>query len=632
MDVHRKPDRPHIRAPLLRRLAQDRAGNTMALVAAGLVPLLAMVGGGVDMGRGYLSQSRLQNACDAGVLAARKRLGSAVGATGEVPADVATIGKRFFDLNFRDGAYGTEERDFEMTLEDDLSISGVAKVTVPTSIMRIFGFAEVPIEVTCQAKLNFSNTDVMMVLDTTGSMGATNAGDSVSKIVALRSVVTSFFTQLEAAKVSGTRIRYGFVPYAANVNVGYSLNSDWMVDKWSYQGRQSVTTTGTATAATTWTPVSGSAATIPEYRAATCPADTVVSTPLSTATLANGDLTGQTRITGRDYTCTTISAGVISVTGTEYTDYVYNWLTSSARRTWEYKPVELDVRPFKGAGGSSKMRGGTIRVRMGGTPRASIDMNEGFSGCIEERATYEIDDYDDVDFDRALDLDIDRVPTPGDTATQWRPLLHNISFERNLTWAGAGAFSTGVSRYEYDFFNAGWAGYSNCPAQARKLAPLSLTDLTSYLASLNPGGNTYHDIGMIWGGRLLSPTGIFASENGDVGGQATSRHLIFLTDGETAPLDVAYGAYGIEPLNQRRWAPGSARSLTETVENRFVVACREVRKRNITVWVVSFGMELNPVLIECAGAGHAFEARDAAQLNSVFSNIARAMGDLRISK
>ena len=66
----------------LRRLLRDSAGNALPLMAAALVPLLAMVGGGIDMGRSYLAQSRLQQACDAGVLAARKALGSAVVADG----------------------------------------------------------------------------------------------------------------------------------------------------------------------------------------------------------------------------------------------------------------------------------------------------------------------------------------------------------------------------------------------------------------------------------------------------------------------------------------------------------------------------------------------------------------------
>ena len=53
----------------LSRLARDRSGNTLAMVAAAIAPILAMVGSGIDMGRSYLSETRLQQACDAGVLA-----------------------------------------------------------------------------------------------------------------------------------------------------------------------------------------------------------------------------------------------------------------------------------------------------------------------------------------------------------------------------------------------------------------------------------------------------------------------------------------------------------------------------------------------------------------------------------
>ena len=82
---------------------------------------------------------------------------------------------------------------------------------------------------------------------------------------------------------------------------------------------------------------------------------------------------------------------------------------------------------------------------------------------------------------------------------------------------------------------------SSCPAPASPLAQMTAAQVDEYLSSLTPEGSTYHDIGMIWGARMLSPTGIFADENADHAGKPTNRNLIFLTDGETAPLDLAYG-------------------------------------------------------------------------------------------
>jgi hypothetical protein len=171
---------------LLGRLARDTAGNTLAMIAAAMIPLLAMVGGGVDVSRGYLAQSRLQQACDAGVLAARKRMGSNA-VSGILSAEARAAGDAFFDINFRDGIYGTEGRDFAMTVEPDFSISGLAKVIVPTTIMNIFGYTEMPLTAECEATLSMGNTDVMMVLDTTGSMGSTNPGDSKNRINTLAS-------------------------------------------------------------------------------------------------------------------------------------------------------------------------------------------------------------------------------------------------------------------------------------------------------------------------------------------------------------------------------------------------------------------------------------------------------------
>ena len=501
------------------RLARDVAGNTLAIVAASIAPILAMVGGGIDMGRSYLAESRLQQACDAGVLAARKKLGSAAVVTGQVPTDVSEVGERFFNITYRVGAYGTENRQFTMALESDYSISGTATADVPTTIMGIFGFTNVAVAAECQARLNFSNTDVMMVLDTTGSMAQTNPGDTVSRITALKSTVTAFFSQIEASRTPGTRVRYGFVPYSTNVNVGALLKDDWVVKDWSYQSR--------------------------------------IVNPLG--------------LTGGLFT---------------------------------YRPVARNVADWRTAS----------------------------NGCIEERKTYEITDYDNVDLGRAMDLDIDRVPTLGNTDSQWRPMYPLLVYNRAIRWNGWGGFSSAAVTTSTQYLNPGLAGYAACPPRATKLQSFSLASLTSYLSSLRPRGSTYHDIGMIWGGRLLSPTGIFADENADQPGKPTSRNLIFLTDGETAPLDISYASYGVEPLDRKRWSPGSARSLTQTVEARFTFACKEVRKKNITIWLIAFGTGLNPVLSDCAGPGRTFEASDSAKLSQAFDDIAKSIGDLRVSR
>lgn len=63
-------------ANLLKVVSTDKSGNALAIFAIAIVPMLALVGSSIDMGRAYLVESRLQQACDAGVLGARKELGT----------------------------------------------------------------------------------------------------------------------------------------------------------------------------------------------------------------------------------------------------------------------------------------------------------------------------------------------------------------------------------------------------------------------------------------------------------------------------------------------------------------------------------------------------------------------------
>jgi Flp pilus assembly protein TadG len=603
------------------------------MIAAAIAPIMAMVGGGVDMGRSYLAQARLQQACDAGVLAARKRLGSETAVTGAIPELTGEIGQRFFNINYRDGAYGSTDRRFTMTLEDNFAISGAASVNVPTTIMRIFGYQQVPISVSCEAQINFSNTDIMMVLDVTGSMAQTNAGDSLSKIESLKGTVKSFYLQLEAAALAGSRIRYGFVPYSTNVNVGGLLKDDWVVSDWKYQSRK-LTTTATSiiqfTHTTNATYVSGSISTADDsrygatfaetrgYYCPTKPADTVSTTQTSntqtevlvlplpgirkTVTYVRKRNGNTYSVILQDTTCI-----VRKTTHTDYTD-TYQKITEPAIGTgadWLYKQLDYDVSNWRTDG----------------------------NGCMEERDTYEIADYDNVDLSKALDLDIDRIPTAGDARTQWRPMYPGLVYARALEWSGAGSFTTAPVTTPKEFVSPYGLGSAACPPASRMLSEMEPGEVDDYLTTLKPAGSTYHDIGMIWGGRLVSPTGLFAEENADTSSTSpTNRNLIFLTDGETAPYDLSYSSYGIEPIDGRRWKKGSKYSLTQTVEQRFAFACNEVKRRNVTVWVIGFGTSLNPIMQDCAGPGHFFEAADTAELNATFATIAKRMSQLRIDR
>lgn len=617
-------------ASLLKVVSTDKSGNALAIFAIAIVPMLALVGSSIDMGRAYLVESRLQQACDAGVLGARKELGTI---TNFDPAtdggQIATKGNRFFNANFADGIYDSIDRAFDMAIEDDNSISGTASVILPTSVMQFFGRDEISISVTCRAELTIPNTDIMMALDVTGSMAETNPGDSASKISVLKSVVKSFYTTMENSKQPSSRIRYGFVPYSTNVRVGPLLKDEWVVSSWNYPSRTLIgtnNTSGTHGYYSAVSPVSGSNSTSQSTFAATLsggsytcakPADTVTTstTLLSTTSEAVTEPSG-TRTTytynrtrnGNAYSVS-LSGATCTLSTTTFTNYVdtFKYITEPSLgigSSWLYKDVTLGTSNWRTAS----------------------------NGCIEERSTYEITDYDNVDLSRAIDLDIDRVPSSSDADTQWRPMYPNIIYERSRLWNGTGSFTTASVSTNNEFLAPGVAGFAACPTVAKKLQVWTQANYDAYVDSLVAAGSTYHDIGMLWAARLLSPTGIFASENADVSAkQKTSRHMIFLTDGQTSSLDISYSSYGVEPLSQRRWSPSSARTLTQTIESRFSWICEATKKKNITVWFVAFGTDLNPIMTNCAGPGHYFSAGNAAELQEAFEKIAKSIGDLRLA-
>ncbi|MXO72783.1 Tad domain-containing protein [Alteraurantiacibacter buctensis] len=611
----------------------ETAGNVILIVAAALFPLLALVGSGIDMGRGYLAETRLQQACDAGVLAARKRLGTAVAISSTIPSAAADSGQRFFNVNFRDQSYGSVNRKFSMRLNEDNSVSGSASADVETTIMGVFGFKVIPISVSCQAQVNTGNMDIMLVLDTTGSMATTNYGDTKSRIQALRETVKSFYAQMEANRTPGSRIRYGFLPYSTNVNVGGLLQQDWLVDEWRYNYRRPQKTgklKEEPVYETQYTYLSGNTSTAASYITSACPASTSRKTVESQTAGADGWTNQQILETGTSYGCEEIAANSFRVTPTNHADHRYRWsfrqIGTEIKEVpeWRYDTLEMDLGFLPSSN--------SVDVLMGGTPIAPLPVVATYRGCIEERSTYEITNYNNVDLRRALDLDIDRIPDRRNPDTQWRPMLHELSYTREIRTNGRGGLNPGKVDSSEEFINAWFWGYSACPAPAQRLQVMTAARVAAYVDSLVPQGNTYHDIGMIWGGRLLSPTGLFASDNADVGGIPTSRHMIFLTDGETAPLDISYGAYGIEPLDRRRWRPTSSLSLTQTVEARFSFACEEVKRRNIQVWVISFGTGSNTLMESCAGAGHYFVAANASELQNTFAEIGRRMAALRITR
>lgn len=576
-----------IRLDHMGKIARDESGNIMWITALALFPLIGIVGSGVDISRYYTAQTRLQQACDAGVMAARKQMITTTNAyTNSLNSSIETAGDNMFNFNYPDGVYGNSAKSFTVSVPAGTPqnttpqrLVGTATSTVPPIIMGMFSFTPQNLSITCGAQLEISNVDAVLVLDVTGSMacpsdyntsqcssylnGKANADGGFtettysqgSRLEALRGAVMSFYDNVAGAQSADTRIRLSVVPYSSHVNIGNFTKAG-----------QSITGTST-----------------PQYMPSSYFADSWnYYFPTS---------------------ATTTSA--TSVTKTGLRSYISNRSSTQNGKIW--------------------------------------------SGCAEEVATQAVNDPKTASSaTRALmyDLNVNYIPTGITGAGLFKPSIENQDTTDRYGRTQPPEIQV------------------HCPnKEAFELTRFTTnssdrTALLNYVKDLRPRGGTYHDIGMIWGTRLLAPGGMFASLNNAAPGNGlpVGKHIIFMTDGELQASPWSKSAYGVDTFDRRivntgyntisgsGYATQSNRDLeTNRHRNRFNYLCERAKASdggNATVWVVSFGVDVsntsNPdvaSLRNCATTvNHVYSADNSAQLNSVFAQIASRISKLRLSQ
>ena len=627
-------------SPTLSRLRRDVRGNTLAMMAIALIPISALVGSGIDTARLYVVKVRLQQACDAGVLAGRKAMASS-NSTALDPAATSQANSSFAN-NFKSGWMRTDTVSFTPSKTADQQVSGVASANVPMSIMKMFNAPDVTLNVSCEARYDVADTDLMVVLDTTGSMACTSANvcsgavdtytrpDGVtigyktrevsgSKISGLRTAVLNFYDTIAANIDPTTHVRYGFVTYSSTVNAGkavMSVSPNSVIDSWTYQSRKIV---GDVT--------NGSPSTV--------------------------TYTGKT-----DAECSALAVRSPSAgfsTNGQATLYTVNKLPSANGGTckltaqplkpqWRYQPVKYDTSQFK----TSVTTGVAVPDPSKVDGSTSI-----WQGCIEERDTTPSASFDPNNLPPDLDPDL---PATSDS-TKWRPMWPDVEYQRgnNTTVTDSGSVtlpSTPTAPYVFgDYVYTGssyipslvamnyWSnqsgGYYSCGKPVVRLQTMTRTDVSNYVNATDfvALGGTYHDTGMIWGTRMISPNGIFAGDTAAWAGRnAPNRYIIFMTDGDMAPNANIYGMYGIENYDNRVTGSAGTSNLLNYHNARFLAECAAAKARNIKVFVIGFGQTLTTQLTQCASPGKAYYASDNAGLNTAFQDIAKQIALLRISQ
>ncbi len=607
----------------MRSLLHDPTANTIVIAAASLLPLLAMVGGGVDASRYYMAAARLQAACDAGALAARRAM-----TTNTMTTAQNQIALNFFDHNFPNELYGSTGRTRSYASNASGVVTGTASVLMPATIMRAFGYENFNISVTCSADFNVTNTDIVFALDVTGSMNCpdnnfttcpngnnNNVEASNSRIQALRTATMNFFTTVQSSVSGNARVRYGFVPYGHNVNVLNVIPRTDLASSHTYQSRRWVNEF-----------ISEQTEMIPRSVSNLGTTDT--------ALLRYNNNSNGTESSTEKNLCENTNKGTFRVGNVVYVvsnnKYLLNQFSGNSSATnkagcqatvrrstiaYRYEPRTFNVAAFR--------TGGTVTTDTG---VQGANVTHTWNGCIEEASTVNTGTWNPMPTN-AFDMNINLVPAT--EAQRWKPSLPDVVFRRRANGATNGAWTTDniLTTNEMD----PPLSY-RCPAASRRLGTITQTELQTFVNGLSAIGSTYHSIGMVWAGRIISPSGMFAADNTTApNGEPITRHVVFMTDGLSNETNVhTYTPWGMEFWDRRTTDAGNTTQSHDRHAARLQAVCDAIKRENISIWVVALNPTLTQNMIDCASPGRAYRATNAAELNAAFQEIAQKIAALRL--
>ena len=194
---------------LLNQFRRAEKGSVAITFTVALSGMLLMAGAAIDYIRASNAQADLQNALDAGALAA---------ATSRDLSDEGriTLANSVFNENWLGtDAYGYEAKP--AFIIEDRKVSGTATVNMPTTFMRIAGIQTMDVASHAAVQIPEANkAEIALVLDYSSSMYETPGGGEM-KYIAMRRAAINLVTDL--GDIGKDRVKIGLVPFSDSVYV-----------------------------------------------------------------------------------------------------------------------------------------------------------------------------------------------------------------------------------------------------------------------------------------------------------------------------------------------------------------------------------------------------------------------------
>lgn len=200
--------------PVLKSFMRSERGAIAILFGFSLMVIVLAVGSAIDYGRAHSLRQEMQSTLDAGVFAAAKSMvlkGDDVNTTVKIFVSASELLKENITIDNVTGTPGTKSE-----------VSGTMTGRMPTHFMGLIGHTEIQMTVESSVALGSSNMDLVLILDSTGSMKG-------SKLDTLKTAATDLVQTLYKIPKAKDIIKIGVVPFARYVNVGLSnRNAPWI--------------------------------------------------------------------------------------------------------------------------------------------------------------------------------------------------------------------------------------------------------------------------------------------------------------------------------------------------------------------------------------------------------------------
>ena len=201
----------------MRSFRSAESGGVAIIFAVSLIPLIGLLGAGVDFSYASLVRSSLRSSIDATGLMLSKT------AQSQTSAQLQASAEAYFRANFNhpNVTPPTIVATYSATPNPTVSISGATSVN--PFFMGVMGVDKIDISADTTIKWGNTKLRIAMALDVTGSMA------SAGKLTALKTAAKSFVSQMQAAATNNGDVYVSIIPFNKDVNVGPSnYNQSWV--------------------------------------------------------------------------------------------------------------------------------------------------------------------------------------------------------------------------------------------------------------------------------------------------------------------------------------------------------------------------------------------------------------------